>query len=332
MIRTGPLQAGVAGTVEQVIGDVLAYLPTVVGAVVVLLVGYVVGRVLGGIVTRLLRRLGVSKHVPSSADVEAGGVERALGTVVAYYVYFVAILAAADILGIAVLSELLANLAQFLPTVLGAIVVLVVGFLVGRIVGGIVRDVVSGLGVGGLLADTPLERFADTEDEFGRLVGMIVEYYVYLLTLLAAADLLDIPELSAVLNTFASYVPALVGGLVVLLVGVLAAEFVGRLVEDGVEGRLGRAAGVAVRVFVYYVAITLALSTIGFDASILTNFFTVFVTAFFGTLAVALAVGLGVGFGLGSKDYVAENIDDWVGSARDTLAEPGETEGSGEGS
>jgi hypothetical protein len=324
MIETVPLQTGLTSAVEQVLADVIAYLPTIVGAIVVLVVGYIIGRILGSVVTRILRRLGVSRYVPSSADVESGSVERALGKVVAYYVYFVTILAAADILGIAILSELLANLAQFLPTVLGAIVVLVVGFLVGRILGGIVADLVIGLGIGGFLTDTPLERFADTEDEFGRIVGMVVEYYVYLLTLLAAADLLDIPELSAVLNAFAAFIPALIGGFVVLVVGILAAEFVGRLVEDAVEGRVGRVAGVAVRVLIYYITVTMALSTMGFDASILTNFFTVFVAAFFGTLAIALALGLGIGFGYGSKDYVSENIDDWAGSVRQSVTEGGE--------
>lgn len=321
------LQTGLGAAIEATLGDVVAFVPVLVGVVIVLLVGYIIGRVLGGIVTRVLQRVGLSKYVPASMKTKPGAVERSLGKLVSYYVYFIAVLAAADILGVAILSDLLANLAEFLPTVLGAIVVLVIGFLIGRVLGGIVADVVGGFGIGGVVQGTPLERFGDSEGEFGRIVGMIVEYYVYLITLLAAADILDIPGLSTLLNTFAGYVPALIGGLIVLVVGVLVAEFVGGLVVSAVEGRVGRIAGMAVKVFIYYVVVTLALSTIGFDTTVLTNLFTVFVTAFFGTLAIALAIGFGIGVGLGSKDYVAENIGGWIDDARASLAEPEETGG-----
>lgn len=319
------LQTGLGAAIEETLGDVVAFVPVVVGVVIVLLVGYIVGRILGGIVTRVLQRAGLSNYVPASMTTEPGAVERSLGKLVSYYVYFIAILASADILGIAILSDLLANLAEYLPTVLGAIIVLVIGFLIGRVLGGIVADVVGGFGLGGVLAGTPLERFSDSEGEFGHIVGMVVEYYVYLITLLAAADILDIPGLSTLLNTFAGYIPALIGGLVVLVIGILVAEFVEGLVVSAVEGRVGRVAGMAVKVFIYYIVVTLALSTIGFDTTVLTSLFTVFVTAFFGTVAIALAIGVGVG--LGSKGYVAEHIDGWVDSARASVAEPEEAGG-----
>jgi hypothetical protein len=321
-MSTLPLQVGLGAAIEETLGGIVEFVPVVVGVLVVLLIGYIIGRVLGGIVTRLLQGVGLSKYVPASMKAQPGALERSLGKLVSYYVYFIALLAAADILGIAILSDLLANLAEFLPTILGAIVVLVIGFLIGRIVGGIVEDVVGGLGLAGVVQDTPLERFADSEGEFGHIVGMLVEYYIYLITLLAAADILDIPGLSTLLDTFAGYIPALIGGLVILVVGILVAEFVEELVVNAVEGRVGRVAGVAVKVFVYYIVVTLALSAIGFDTAILTNMFTVFVTAFFGTLAVALAIGVGVGVGLGSKDYVADNIGGWVDNARASVAEP----------
>ena len=319
-----PLQGTVSDTIDQTIAGVIEFLPTILAALVILVVGYIVGRVLGGVVTRVVRRLGVGRYAQGTAVEEvsdADGIARALGLVVAYYVYFVAVFAAVNVLEISALSDLLRDLAGFLPVILGAIVILVVGFVVGRIVGDVVSQVVGSFGVGPYLEGTPLERLSDQKGEFGRIVGKLVTYYIYLLTLLTAAEAVDIPALSELLNEFAAYLPALAGGLVVLLVGIWLAEKVGDIVRESGEGRPIVLAAVGVKVLIYYLTVTIVLGTIGFQVTALTTMFTAFVVAFFGALGLALAIGIGIAVGLGGQDFVADNIDDWadaVGGAVET--------------
>lgn len=326
-----PLQATIPDAIDETIAEVIAYLPTLLSALAILIVGYIVGRIVGGIVTRIVDRIGIGDYARGTAvedvsDEDAGdGIARALGKLVAYYVYFVTLVAAANVLDIPQLSETLGELAAYLPVILGAVVVLIVGFVVGRVVGDIVADVVSGFHIGPRLRDTPLEQFGDQEGEFGRIVGLLVTYYVYLLTLLAVADIVEIDALSELLDTFASYLPALVGGLVVLLVGIWAAERVGDLVAESDDGAAARYAGLAVKLLVYYVTITIALAAIGFETFVLASLFTAFFVAFFGAAAIALAIGAGVALGLGGQDYVEENIGDWMGSMREAARDDGGT-------
>lgn len=317
---TQPLQTSISDTIDQTISGVISYLPTIIAALLILVVGYIIGRILGNLVTRVLRRLGIDRYASGTAVTEVSdsdAIARILGKLVAYYVYFVAVLAAASVLDIPELSQLLGDLGAFLPVILGAIAVLVIGFVVGRIVGDIVADVVGGFGIAPFLRETPLEPVTDREGEFGHLVGLLVTYYIYLLTLLTVAEIIDITALSTLLNTFAGYLPALAGGLVVLLVGIWIAERVGTLVSESDDSRAIGFAGLAIKVFIYYLTITIVLDTIGFETTVLTNLFTAFVVAFFGALALALAIGIGVAVGLGGQDFVAENIGDWAGSARD---------------
>lgn len=321
--QTGlPLQ--ITDAVNETIADAIAYLPTVVAALVILIVGYIIGRILGGVVSRVVSRIGMDRYTEGTAveGMSTGdALAHALGKIVAYYVYFVAVLAAADVLDIPQLTQLLAMIGGYLPVILGALVVLLVGFVVGRILGDIVTDVVGGFYVTPYFQETPLERLSDTEGEFGRLIGQAVTYYVYFLTLLAVADILDITALSSLLNAFAAYIPALVGGLLVLLVGIWVAERVGALVRDAIGNSIGRAAGLVVKGIIYYLTVTIALSTMGFNVAVLTALFTTFVVAFLGALALALAIGAGLAFGFGGQDYVAENIDGWVSSMRRTVEE-----------
>ncbi|QSG07870.1 mechanosensitive ion channel family protein [Halapricum desulfuricans] len=319
-------------TIDQTIADVIEFVPVLLGALLILVIGYIVGRILGGIVTRVIRRLGVDSYAEDTAVEELGdgdgdAIANVLGKIVAYYVYFVAIVAAASVLGISELTDMLADIGVFLPIILSALFVLVVGFIVARIIGDIVSGVVDGFNLGELLRETPLEQFGEGEGELGGIVGKLVTYYIYFLTILTVADILRIDALSSLLGDFAGYLPALAAGFIVLLVGIWLAERVADLVTEGGDSRPILVASLAVKVFIYYLTITIVLSTIGINASPLTSLFTTFVVAFFGALALALALGIGIAVGLGGQDFVAENIDGWFGTAKETMTEEQDTTG-----
>lgn len=310
---------------------VVDYLPTIAGAAAILVLGLIVGRLVGGLVTRLARRFGIGHYTGAGAaeGVERNdGIARGLGRVVAYYVYLVALLAAADVLGINELTALLSELGGYAPVVLGALAVLIIGFVAGRIVGDMVSGVVSDFGVGRYLRETPIGAMGD-EYPFSYIVGKLVTYYVYLLTLLAAADILEIAALSELLNEFASYLPALSAGLLVLLVGVWLAERVAMVVENSGDGQPAHVAAVGAKLLVYYLTITIGLATVGVDVSVLTDLFSTVVITFFGALGLALAIGVGVAVGLGGQDFVSENIDDWAASVSGSLEDDTEDDAGG---
>ncbi|WP_373189122.1 hypothetical protein [Halolamina sp.] len=60
---------------------------------------------------------------------------------------------------------------------------------------------------------------------------------------------------------------------------------------------------------------------IGVGGSVLTQLFTTFVVALFGALGLAVAISIGLAFGLRSRDFVAENIDDWAVALVDVVDE-----------
>lgn len=307
---------------QDTVASVVAFVPVIISTLVVLIIGWIIGRVLGGVVTRILERIGLSDYAQDTPlETEGDGIASTLGTLAAYLVYFYTILAVADILNIDILSQLLSTIGQFLPVVLSAIVVLVIGFVIGRVVGDIITDVIGEFGLEGYFRDTPLENITARIGGVGGIVGLLVEYYIYFLTLLATADILQIPIFSDLLNTFAGYVPILIGGLIILFIGILVGEFLEDIVASTDASRLTTLLGLGAKLFVYYIAITIALDTIGFSTAVLTTFFTATVTAFFGALGLGLAIAIGIGVGWGSKDYVAENIDDWISRARGSASE-----------
>jgi small-conductance mechanosensitive channel len=123
-----------------------SYLPQLVGAIIILIVGYIIARVLQGVVTRVLRSIGFEGWM------ERGGIKQffdrsqttetpasVLGKLVFWFVFIIAITMAADALGIPQVSAVLAQLIAYIPSIIAAILILILAALLGNFLAGVVR-------------------------------------------------------------------------------------------------------------------------------------------------------------------------------------------------
>jgi small-conductance mechanosensitive channel len=124
----------------------LAYIPQLIGAIVILIVGYIAARVLQTVVARVLQAIGFDQWM------ERGGIKQffdrahtretpatVLGKLVFWFVFIIAITMAADALGIQQVSEVLSQLIAYIPSVIAAILILVLAALLANFLAGIVR-------------------------------------------------------------------------------------------------------------------------------------------------------------------------------------------------
>ncbi|MFW6321065.1 MAG: mechanosensitive ion channel family protein [Halohasta sp.] len=133
------LQA-VPSWLQEVVASTLAFIPRLVGAVVILLVGWVVGRAVAKVVGRLADTVELDRAVLSTPIGEMlGGTEQAVsnafGTLAAWFVYAIAILAAANALAIETLSTWVATAVSYLPAFIAGLLVIVLGFVVADFLG-----------------------------------------------------------------------------------------------------------------------------------------------------------------------------------------------------
>ncbi len=124
----------------------LNYVPQIVGALVILLIGYVVAKVLQAVVGRLLRGIGFDGWM------ERGGIKQffdraqtrqtpasILGKLVFWGVFIIALTMAADALGISQVSAVLAQLIAYIPSIIAAVLILVLAALLANFLAGVVR-------------------------------------------------------------------------------------------------------------------------------------------------------------------------------------------------
>lgn len=126
-------------------------LPTLIGALALLLVGWVLARLLrtwtGWLISHL-DRLAASRLVRDA--LRRGGVERpvaeAIGATIFWLVLLLFVTAATETLGLPVLTTWLGGLAQYLPRVLVAVLIVIAGLLAGSLARSAVATAAAGAG------------------------------------------------------------------------------------------------------------------------------------------------------------------------------------------
>src|SRR5215208_5825236 len=113
---------------QDALSAFFSYLPQIVAAIVILILGYVVARVLRALTRRVLRGAGFDRWM------ERGGIKQffdraetretptsILSKLVFWFVLIIAITTAADALGIPQVSTVLGQLVAYIPNIIAAI-------------------------------------------------------------------------------------------------------------------------------------------------------------------------------------------------------------------
>ncbi|MFH1048282.1 MAG: hypothetical protein V1732_01310 [Patescibacteria group bacterium] len=210
-----------------------------------------------------------------------------------------------------VISYSLQNLWQgfvmFLPTFLGALIIFFVGLIIAAGLGKIVEKLIDALKLDRLLEQLGLGKVlerADVRLHSGRFVGVLVQWFFVIVTLLAVSDIIGLLAFSDFLKQVLLYVPNIVIAVLIMLAGVVVATFLAKLVRASVLAAKLHAAhflGALTKWSILVFAFLAALSQLGV-AGALVN------TLIMGFVAM-LAIAGGLAFGLGGKDVAAALLE-----------------------
>src|SRR5215208_2101059 len=115
-------------SLQNALGTFLEYIPQLIGAIVILIVGYLIARVLQAVgFDNWMERGGIKQFFDRAQTRETPAT--VLGTLVFWFVFIIAITMAADALGIRQVSQVLAQLIAYIPSIIAAILILVLAAL-----------------------------------------------------------------------------------------------------------------------------------------------------------------------------------------------------------
>ncbi len=228
------------------------------------------------------------------------------------------------------------SVASAAPNVIAAIALLVVGHYAAKLIAFGVTRLLQKIGLDKLGEKAGLGEMAERggfDMSASAVFGKILYWLIFLTFLISSADALGLDRISETINGFVEWLPKLIGGLLVLVIGLFAAQLVRSVVEAALGGiNLGyeKAVGGLVYAIVVIVVMSLAVSQLEVETGLLNQVISIVLMAF--AAAIALAMGLGtrdvagnIVAGVYARDLYAPGRKIKVGDVSGTILEVGST-------
>jgi small-conductance mechanosensitive channel len=133
---------------------IAAFIPNLIGALVVVVVGFVVARLLDALLSKLLAKLGLDRLMQGTGlnkMMARVGIKvpasTLIGRIIYWFVLLVFLVSALESLGLERISATLDTLALYVPKVFAAALVLVAGILLAQLLNSVVSGAAEGVGI-----------------------------------------------------------------------------------------------------------------------------------------------------------------------------------------
>lgn len=199
------------------------------------------------------------------------------------------------------------SMVAYLPNVLGAILVFLIGMIIASLLQTIVVKVVHLLRVDELVAKLEVKMSLEKIGirlHVGKLLGWIVKWFIIIVALVAATDILGWDQVTDYLAEVVLYIPNVIIAVIILLAGILLATFVRNVVKTAVE-----AAELASADFLSGIAKWAILLFSFMAALVQLQIAPGLINTLFTGLVAMLALAGGLAFGLGGRDHAARCLD-----------------------
>lgn len=196
--------------------------------------------------------------------------------------------------------ESLVAAANFLPSLVAAIVIFIVGVIVAAIVRRALLKVLETVRFEGALSNTGIPQAlkkAESSLTISSLLGELVRWFIILIFLIPAVDQLGLGAVNEVLRSLLLYIPNVVVAVIIVAIGSIFAK-IGRdfvtATATGVGADLSNMIGEVARWAIIIFSLLAALNQLGVATDLIRIIFTGFVAM--------IAIAGGLAFGLGGRE------------------------------
>ena len=289
---------GLFAPLTNMVDKIFSFIPNILIAGVVFVVGYIIAKVVRGIVTNLVSTFDVQKLASKAGLSEQNSLPNIAGSLAFLVVIIPTIIAALNALKIDVIARpatnMLNKIMEALPNIFMAAAILIVTFYVVRMVANIIKGLIENTQINQLPAKVGLQETMG-DKKISDLVSYAIIFFAMLFAAIAAADLLGFEPISAIITMFIAFGANIILGAVILFIGFWLANIIAGVVERSEQGSQFLAN--IVRVLIMGLVLAMGLKAMGIADSI--------VNLAFGLTLGAVAVAFALSFGLGGQEAAA---------------------------
>ena len=309
---------GLLSPIEGMISEALNFLPNLLAAGLIFVIGYFVARLVRQIVSNLLAAVGtdrLAERVGISNLLGEQKLSSTLGTVVYVLLLVPVLISALNALSLeavtAPASRMLDMMLAAIPQLFGAFVVLTIAFVVGKLISGLASSLLAGIGFNQVFSKLGIQRAvpsnnADSSRTPSELAGSLLLGAVMLFAAIEAADMMGFESLSTLFAQFLTFAGQVLLGLVIFGLGLFLSNMAAQAIRQS-NLTQGALLAVAARISVLVFVGAIALRQMGLANSI--------INLAFGLTLGAIAVAAAIAFGIGGRDVAKVQLEKFFAGA-----------------
>lgn len=197
-----------------------SYVPAILGALVILVVGWLLAKLIEAIVVRVLKavRLDIASDKAGITNVLAQGdikisLSELVGGIIYWLIILVVVATTLDALNLKIASELISRLVEYVPNILAAIFILIIGSFLANFIATVIRTAGSNAGL-----------------KNAKLMSQIAQVILLVFTVIIAIEQLKIATALLVLAVNVVLISAGLG--IALAFGLGCKDIAGKFMQD----------------------------------------------------------------------------------------------------
>jgi hypothetical protein len=302
---------GLLVPVQNMLESILSYLPNILGAGLILVLGWFGAKILKRFLVSLLSSVGVDRITERDDVASYFGKNKPseiIGIIAYALVMLFVIIGALNALSVEAItapaSAMLEMILTALPAIFAALLILTIAFLVGRILVGLITGLLSAIGFDQLLVRLGIAReVVEGKKSPSEIAGYLVLVAIMLFAAIEAAGVLGFTVLSSLIAALTVLLGRVVVSLVIFGIGLYLAGLTKEVVLSSGSPHADLLSKLA-RIAVLILAGAIALQQLGVADEI--------IIIAFGVLIGAIALTGVIAFGLGGRDVASRELSSWV--------------------
>ncbi len=296
---------GLLDPVQSMLDKFLGFIPNLLAAALIGLIGWFVARIVRQVVTSLLAAAGGDRL---SERVGIAPLSKIVGLTVYILIIIPVIIAALNALALDAITKPASNMLNLIlgaiPAIFAAAVVLTIAYMIGKVLTGLITDFLTGMGF-----NTILKRLGvggepkEGERTPSQIVGYLVLVTIMLFAIFEAASLLGFEALAEVMKELTVLGGHIILGLIIFALGLYLANLASKTIQASKADQADLLSKVA-QIAIILLAGSIALRYTGLANEI--------INLAFGLILGALALALAIAFGIGGREIAARKLEEWV--------------------
>ncbi len=293
--------------IQNMLDKFMQFLPNIIAAGLVGFIGYFLAKFVSHLVAIFGKFL--DKIVDKTGFKDTDKIINVLRQIVFIIIFIPILIQALDILKMESITnpanEILSNFMGILGQIVIAAIIIVIFSYGGKFLSNFIKDLLISMNSETLAEKIGLKNMIGEKASLAGIIGGLIYFFIVFFGIITAVEILELAQLTAILNQLLDITGQILFGLIILVVG----NYISKLIYDAmIRSKNNRFVANIVRFASLALFIAIALRTMGIANEI--------VELAFGLIMGAVAVAIALSYGLGGREAAGEHFKEIIKQLR----------------